>query len=421
MRSERSGKSTPDAPSKATAEGRLPKARPRASETNAVIEVHAKPGLPLGMSAKAFLSNHWQKRPLLIRAMFGADFVAPIRPNDLAGLACEPYVRASILSYDPKRGQIDQQLGPFDEERFSRLAKSNWLLQVADADKWDRDVAALIDAFAFLPRWRFAGISVGYAVEGGRAGMQRRSGDVFLLQGLGRQSLRFDADSLGNESLNRAASDRKPSKPSGEWVLAAGDLLYLPPGVAQEGVALGECLSLAINLTAPSWADLLVDLAGQVASGFNDADRYQDPGLNLRNDPHAVLEQDIAFVRQALARFIQIDDVELGREFARFISRYGCMHTPAVRPRPMTAEQFAARLARGTTLVRHPFARMATRPGRRGRIEVFLAGQAFETSARLAQALGRDRIDAAEVAKCSDAERADLLKWLNLGLIGFLS
>jgi 50S ribosomal protein L16 3-hydroxylase len=395
----------------------------KATNPRPVIEVHAKPGQPLGMPVKQFLSTYWQKRPLLIRGMLGADFSSPITPNDLAGLACEPYSRARLIEHDPKRDRWKLECGPFEETRFSSVLKTPWTLQVQDVDKWDRDVAGLLRHVAFLPRWRIDDIMVSYAVEGGGVGPHIQQDDVFLIQGLGQRRWHIDIERNASSDLRPGAApgQLRQFTPSHDWVLSPGDVLYLPPGVPHDGVALDECMTLSIGMRAPSAAELLLELTDQIAETLDDADRYRDPELKARDDVFTVDASDIGRVRRALSRFLQMDDDALGHEFARFITRYRNTQTPAPRPRALTVAQFDARIAKGAALARHPFARLATQGGGRDRVSVYLAGQCFETSEGLAKLLGRDEIAAADVIRRSDAERADLLKWVNLGLIGFVS
>jgi 50S ribosomal protein L16 3-hydroxylase len=396
--------------------------RSRASNPRPAIEVHATPGKPLGMTVERFLSTYWQKRPLLIRGMLGTSFVAPITPNDLAGLACEPSVLARLICHDVKRDRWTVEQGPLVESRFATLPKTHWTLLVQDVDKWDRDVAALLSHVAFLPRWRVDDIMISYAVEGGSVGAHVDQYDVFLIQGLGHRRWQIDVepDACTDFRPDVALKLLQHFAPSHDWVLAPGDVLYLPPGVPHHGVALDECLTLSIGMRAPSSAELLVELSDQVAESLAETERYSDPELQPRKDAFVIDGDDLGRVRRALAAFTQMDDATLGREFARFITRYRNAQTPAPRPRAMTAAQFDARVAKGEALARHPFARMATLPGTRRR-EVFLAGDSFTLGARLCALLGANTIAAREVSTLSTEDRADLLKLLNLGLVGFLS
>src|SRR5690606_21769126 len=49
-------------------------------------------------------------------------------------------------------------------------------------------------------------------------------------------------------------------QPDEEYVLEPGDLLYLPPHVAQDGVALGDSMTISIGCRAPTQATLACGL-----------------------------------------------------------------------------------------------------------------------------------------------------------------
>ena len=133
-------------------------------------ETRATPSLPLGMPPARFLRDYWQKRPLLIRGLF-PDGIDAISPNDLAGLACEEAALSRIVLRDAKRERWTLRNGPFRETEFARLGKKDWTLLVQDVDKWDADVAALLDHFTFLPSWRIDDMMVSYATDGGGVGL----------------------------------------------------------------------------------------------------------------------------------------------------------------------------------------------------------------------------------------------------------
>ena len=53
--------------------------------------------IPLGdMSVEQFLSQYWQKKPLLIRQAF-PNFESPIAPDELAGLALQDGVLSRLI------------------------------------------------------------------------------------------------------------------------------------------------------------------------------------------------------------------------------------------------------------------------------------------------------------------------------------
>src|SRR5690242_1996626 len=121
------------------------------------------------MPPARFLRDYWQKRPLLVSGAF-PQLHKCITPEDLAGLACEEAALARIVIRDVKRDRWTVRNGPFAETDFAKLPKSDWTLLVQDVDKWDLDVAGLLDAFPFIPRWRVDDVMVSYATAGGGVG-----------------------------------------------------------------------------------------------------------------------------------------------------------------------------------------------------------------------------------------------------------
>jgi len=371
--------------------------RSRATNPRPAVVVHATRDQPLGLAVEKFLANYWLKRPLLIRGLGGSDFASPITPDELAGLACEDLVEAHLHT------AAGREQGPFAAERLRALPEQGFALEVAEVDRFDRDVAAVLDRLAFLPRWRIRGVDVRFAATAAPAITYSDPAGCLLLQAEGRSSLQVEEMPPAWQQIE----------------LQVGDALYLPPEVAATAQSPEPGLCLCIGFAAASASELIEAFATQFAHDAHE--RYADPGLAARRDPTAVEAGDVLRLRHCLRGWLQLDDAALARQFARFLSTHGARHLPAPRPRPLSAAQFEQRLARGAGVSRHPFLQPVSAPARRGRRVVALAGQEFETSTRLAALLARRELCAADLAPLDDAERADLLQWLNLGLIGFLS
>lgn len=391
--------------------------------TPSPIEVHANRLPPLGMPPARFLKHYWQRRPLLIRQAF-PDFVSPISPDELAGLACEPSALARMVTRERKRAGDDPRhshwqlrQGPFEEADFVGLPIQDWSLLVQDVDKWDADVAALLDAFAFLPRWRIDDIMVSFAAPGGGVGPHTDQYDVFLLQAQGHRRWQ-----VGNEAEPEARfrdnCDLKLLQtftPAYDWVLAPGDMLYLPPGFAHHGDAMDACLTISVGMRAPAEGELLADLAETLAQALPEHARYRDPDLTLPKDPFEIDAAAITRLRAALGPLGTLDDAALRTWFGRFITSYRSASLPDAGTKPRSAEALAQALAGGRTLARHPFARVAwTRIGRAARL--FVAGEAYPMSARCAALIAAARqIDASAFAQCDGAAQQALIMLLSRG------
>jgi 50S ribosomal protein L16 3-hydroxylase len=334
------------------------------------IEIDGAGLPPLGMAPEKFLRNYWQKRPLLVRNAF-PGFVSPITPEDLAGLACEEAALARIVLHDRKRDRWELRNGPFAEESFPKLPKKDWTLLVQDVDKWDMDVRALLGAFRFLPAWRLDDIMVSFAAPGGSVGAHVDQYDVFLLQAHGHRRWQIDTDPA-------AAKDFRPDvelkllrefTPDHDWVLAPGDMLYLPPGVPHHGVAEDACLTFSVGMRAPSRAELMLDFVEELAAAVPEESRYADPELTLPADPHEIDEAAFARVRAALSELQTLDETALRRWFGRFITQYRAAGELARPARVPSLATVADTLAKGGRLLRHPHARHAwAREGKRARL-----------------------------------------------------
>lgn len=334
------------------------------------IQIDAQALPPLGMPPHLFLRDYWQKRPLLVRGAF-PGFESPITPEDLAGLACEEAALSRVVLHDRKRDRWELRNGPFAEEAFPKLPKKDWTLLVQDVDKWDMDVRSLLSAFRFLPTWRLDDIMVSFAAPGGSVGAHVDQYDVFLLQAHGHRRWQIDSRP-GAPTAFRDDAELKLLReftPDHDWVLAPGDMLYLPPGVPHHGVAEDACLTFSIGMRAPSQAELLLDFAEELAASLPEQSRYADPDLALPDDPSEIDEAAFARVRAALASLQALDETTMRRWFGRFITQYrsaGELAAPARAPSLQATEDA---LAKGGRLLRHPHARHAwAREGQRARL-----------------------------------------------------
>ena len=245
----------------------------------------------LGMSAEQFLRDYWQKKPLLIRNAFPA-FASPLQSEDLAGLACEEGALARIVRHDWQADTWQVENGPFPEEKFPGMPHQDWTLLVQDMDKWDADVAGLLAHFDFLPRWRMDDIMISFAAPGGSVGAHIDNYDVFLLQAQGHRRWQIDTRPHPDETYRDDVPLRllKHFNPDQDWVLAPGDMLYLPPGVPHHGVAEDACLTISVGLRAPSSAELLDHYAQTLAFDADERIRYTDPDLAVPGDPNEIDE-----------------------------------------------------------------------------------------------------------------------------------
>ena len=380
------------------------------------IEVDASTQPPLGMAPARFLRAYWQKRPLLIRNAF-PGFVSPIEPEDLAGLACEEAALSRLVAHDRANDRWMLRHGPFDEAMFPELGDRDWTLLVQDVDKWDMDVAALLPAFAFLPRWRIDDIMVSFAATGGSVGAHVDQYDVFLLQAQGHRRWQIDAGDAPPLAFRDDVELKllREFTPTHEWVLGPGDMLYLPPGVPHHGVAVDPCLTFSVGMRAPSAAELLGDFVDTLAAGADEALRYRDPDLAVPADPNEIDAEAMRRVVDGLNALRMNDPERLGDWFGRFITLYRSAGEVPAAERPPSRIEVEWDLGQGATLRRHPWSRAVWRRARRGG-RLFVSGRGFALPTGDAQYLAAaPAIDAALYGALSQAGRDAVIELVAAG------
>ncbi|MDQ3229296.1 MAG: cupin domain-containing protein [Pseudomonadota bacterium] len=370
------------------------------------IEIDASHLPTLGMPAAEFLHEYWQKKPLLIRNAF-PDFVSPITPEDLAGLACEETALSRVVAHDRAKDSWLLRHGPFPEEFFPTLPQHDWTLLVQDVDKWDADIRALLGRFDFLPRWRIDDVMVSFAAPGGSVGAHVDQYDVFLLQAQGHRRWQIDASANPPAAFREDAELKllREFNPTHDWVLGPGDMLYLPPGVPHHGVAEDACLTFSIGMRAPAAAELLGDFVDALSADADESVRYHDRDLAPAKDPNEIDAAAMRRVVEALNALRMNDPDRLGDWFGNFITTYRASGEIGGQTEQRPRIEIEWDLQHDALLLRHPWSRMAWRKATRGAM-LYASGYAFAMSARDAQILAAsDSIDGARYGKLSDAGR----------------
>jgi len=359
------------------------------------------------MPPARFLRDYWQKRPLLIRNAF-PDFTPPLSPDELAGLACMQGALARIVLHDAKRDRWTLRSGPFDDATFAKLPKSHWTLLVQDVDKWDAGTAALLEAFGFIPSWRIDDVMISYAVDGGGVGAHVDQYDVFLLQGLGQRRWSIDTRPHPSTAFREDVELKllREFHPTHAWTLERGDMLYLPPGVPHDGVAVGECTTFSIGMRAPAAGELLFDFAAHVAEALPESLRFADPDLKPAGEAGEIDGAALRRARRAVdAAAGALDDDAFADWFGGFITRYRAAQAAVPRKRRIQHEVLATRLS-SWVFERDPWSRFAWR--RRGRdARLYVAGNVMDAPLEWARELasGAREFQGARLARLPQQKR----------------
>lgn len=252
-----------------------------------------------GVDVERFMRRHWQRRPLLLRGAV-ERFQDPLDPAQVLALAGSDAASSRLVRRIGRRWTLEH--GPFAASRFRQLPPRDWTVLLQDANHFAPGAARLLERFDFIPHARIDDVMVSYAVPGGGVGPHVDSYDVFLLQGHGRRKWQISrqADHAFVPGLPLKVLER--FEPDAEWVLEAGDMLYLPPGVAHHGVALSECLTWSIGFRAPGDGDLVEGFLDYLRDRPSLPGRYRDPGAAAARHPGEIPEGIVAHAAAAIGK-----------------------------------------------------------------------------------------------------------------------
>ncbi len=295
-----------------------------------------------GRTPAAFMARHWHKEALLARGAM-AGFQGLFTLGALKSLAMRDDVEARLVVRDGARWSMTH--GPFRRADWKALPERDWTLLVQGVNLHSDPADALLRRFAFLPYARLDDLMVSYAAPGGGVGPHFDSYDVFLLQGFGRRRWRYGRQDDLALRPNLPVKILKKFTPRHDAVLAPGDMLYLPPAYAHDGVAIDACTTYSIGFRATSHTELAQAFLDWLRDRVDLPGRYADPDARATREPARV---GSAMQRSAVAALkgIRWDRALVARFLGSMLSepKPDVIFDPPQRPPARAA--FAARVAR---------------------------------------------------------------------------
>jgi 50S ribosomal protein L16 3-hydroxylase len=241
-----------------------------------------------GISPKRFMKDCWQKKPLLVRGAIpafslasqngGSSLTSPISYEELVELSGHDDVESRLIQSRPWRFQH----GPFQKKVIPSLKKSEWTLLLQGMEAHHPAAAKILSWFRFIPDARLDDLMISIAGIGGGVGPHFDSYDVFLIQMSGRRQWRI------SEQRDLSLNPKLPLKIlqnfkcEQEWILEPGDMLYLPPHIAHDGIALDAgCQTWSVGFRSPSFKELLQEGLWRLAESLEDVpeleEKFADP------------------------------------------------------------------------------------------------------------------------------------------------
>jgi len=371
-----------------------------------------------GMSPAQFMRRHWHKKPLLVRQAF-KDFIPPVNRSELVELAAREDVESRLVEYKANTWHLRH--GPFTRRMLPPFKTPQWTLLVQGVDLHDEAAHALLQQFSFVPQARMDDLMISYASDGGGVGPHCDNYDVFLLQAEGKRIWRIGQprkEKNNSDTQDGALHPGLPLKilqdfvPEEEYVLEPGDMLYLPPNWAHDGVARGECMTCSIGFRTPLRAtlaqEMLLRLADVMAQEENSL-VYRDTRQLAVSDSAAIPAALQTFARKAV-RHALADSLVLARTLGETLTE----PKANVVFQPNFHNAMKGSLKKGYAVVLDRRTRMLY-----DQRHVYINGESWRADGHDAELMRRlanqRRLEAAEIARGSEIALDLLLTWYEAG------
>ena len=367
------------------------------------IDITAPTPLLAGLSPERFMSRHWHKKPLLVRQAL--PMVKPfVTRSELFALAAADGVESRLIVRQGRGWTLRH--GPFARRALPPLTQPKWSLLVQGMDLHLDSARTMLERFRFVPDARLDDVMVSYATDGGGVGPHFDSYDVFLLQIHGIRRWRIGR--IANPQLQSGVPLKILTNfvPEYDWLLEPGDMLYLPPGWAHDGIAEGECMTCSMGFRSAGADELARELLQRSLDGDegeDDARIYRDPKQGATTTPGLIPAALQEFGRDSLARWLRSQggfEVALGEVLSE--------------PKPGVWFDRGAALARNAALCLDRRTRMMYDAR-----HVYINGESFRAGGRdatLMRRLADRRVLSAREVEALSAEARELIgQWAEAG------
>ena len=297
------------------------------------MDVNQPLALLAGLTPAQFMRRHWQKKPLLVRQAI-PGFSPFLSRAALCKLATRDQVESRLIVQQGQGWALKK--GPFAPRSLPPLGQPGWTVLVQGVDLHEPAGHALLQQFRFVPDARMDDLMASFATPGGGVGPHFDSYDVFLLQASGRRRWKIGKQKDFSLQPGMPLKVLQNFEADEEFVLEAGDMLYLPPRYAHDGIAeasLGpdgkpaDCMTYSIGFRCPALTEMTSDLLHRLAEMGEDAAEscdvesdsgravpkrmYRDPAQPATESPAAMPAGLAAFAQQAVLDALK-DPMALG-------------------------------------------------------------------------------------------------------------
>ena len=295
-----------------------------------------------GLKPAQFMRRHWQKKPLLVRQAI-PGFMPFLSRQALFKLAAREPVESRLIVRQEKSWSMKN--GPLAPGRLPPLSQDGWTLLVQGVDLHLPAAHSLLRQFRFVPDARLDDLMISFATPGGGVGPHFDSYDVFLFQASGRRRWKIGLQKDFTLQHGVPLKILQNFQADEEFVLEAGDMLYLPPRYAHDGVAeprvgrdgtAADCMTYSIGFRSPGQTELAAALLQRLAEFGEDAAEapladdvnqprrrqsriYRDPAQPATATPAALPDGLSAFAKEAVLSALN-DPLALGCALGEYMT-----------------------------------------------------------------------------------------------------
>jgi len=320
-----------------------------------------------GISPELFMKRHWHKKPLLVRGAIPAFalamknekvLISPISESELFKLATDEMVESRLIQSKP----WSFESGPFKKSSIPRIDRKNWTLLLQGMEAHHPAAATILSWFRFIPDARLDDLMISIAGVGGGVGPHFDSYDVFLIQMSGRRQWRISTQKDLSLNPKLPLKILQHFQAEQEWVLEPGDMLYLPPHIAHDGIALDAgCQTWSVGFRSPSFKELLQEGLWRLAESLEGIpeleEKFADPKQDAITNPEELPRELIKQLEKKLAD-LNLNQIQ---QFLPGVTAYltepkqeAYFRGPST---PLSPSQFAQKLS-SHALVPHPQTRI---------------------------------------------------------------
>lgn len=303
----------------------------------------------LSFSLDEFLSEYWQKKPVIIKGGF-ENFQDPVTPEELAGLTLENDVDSRFVSNLNNEWKAEH--GPLTEELFDTLGETNWSIIVQAANHWHEGAAELFKPFKQMPNWLFDDIMISYSVPDGGVGPHIDQYDVFIIQGQGKRHWRVgDIGEYQEEHRHCALKQITGFDPIIDQTLEPGDILYIPPGFPHDGYSLEPSMSYSAGFRSPKEQELVSNFADFIIENEKNDVHYHNPDLKAQIHGTEITTQSFEDLKTMMLNAMS-DEQSLKQFMGEYLSN--SRHHLNILPdtEKWTTEELLAYLQSGQALIK---------------------------------------------------------------------